>query len=442
MSKASLSILLLVLLVLAVLILLPLALPLGWQNTMVNVLIASLFAVSFNLLMGQGGMLSFGHAAYFGVGAIAVLQLMSAIEFDGWDFPTPLLPLAGALAGLVVGTVAGYFATMRTGVYFSLVTLALAELLYSLAPHWEGVFGGEAGISSMRMPWAGINYATTLDVYYTALAWVTLCIALLYLYTRTAFGRLTLAIRENEQRVKFQGYNTHKSKVLVFAVSATFAGVAGGLLAMSNETANYTLFATQTSAQAVLYTFVGGSTVFFGPIVGAAIFVIFAFLLSDLTHTWLLYQGVIFVLVVLFAPSGIGGLVQIHALHWRRLDWPRLAAPYGQSLLMALLLTVALVFLVESASILFSDAYAVARRNAEGGFPPYTLFGMTWGVFSPLTWAVPLVSAALGFALLPGAMRKVGEAWEAVRELHHRELMGEVEAGGKQPAAAVGRQTT
>jgi len=432
MNRAILRSLPIVAVVLAVLILLPLVLPLGWQNTMVNVLIASLFAVSFNLLMGQGGMLSFGHAAYFGIGAIAVLQLMTAVEFGGWDFPTPLLPLAGALAGLVVGVIAGYFATMRTGVYFSLVTLALAELLHSLAPHWEGVFGGEAGISSMRMPWGGINYATTLDVYYTALGWVGISIGLLYLYTRTAFGRLTLAIRENEQRVKFQGYNTHKTKVVVFAVSAMFAGVAGGLLAMSNETANYTLFSTQTSAQVVLYTFVGGSTVFFGPVVGATIFVIFAFLLSDLTHTWLLYQGVIFVLVMLFAPTGIGGLVQLHVTHWRRLDWPKLLVPYGQSLLVGIFLTIALVFVVETISLLFSDAYAVARRDADGGFPPYTLFGVGWSVSSPLTWAVPVVALALGFGLLPGARRKVGDAWEAVRELHHRELMGEMEAADPQ----------
>jgi len=412
----------------AVLVILPLYLPLGWQNAMVNVLIAALFATSFNLLMGQGGMLSFGHAAYYGVGAMAVLHMMTAIEDRAIAFPTPLLPLAGALAGLLVGLVAGYFATMRTGVYFSLVTLALAELLHSLAPHWDGVFGGEAGISSMRMPWGGVVYGQTIEVYYTTLAWVVVCIALLYLFTRTPFGRLTLAIRENEQRVRFLGYDTHKTKVLIFAISAMFSGVAGGLLAMSLETANYTLFATTTSAQVVLYTFVGGSTVFFGPMVGAAIFTIFAFLLSDLSHAWLLYQGVIFVLVMLYAPFGLGGIVQLHAQHWRYLDWGRLIGPYAIGLLVGLALAVCLVYMVESLAVLFSPEYAVQRRDAEGGFPPYELFGASWSPFSPLTWAIPVAAAAVGFGLLPLAKRTIGQAWEAIRETRHRDIEERSEA--------------
>ena len=127
---------------LAVTVLLLLALPpfvgLSIQNALTKMLIASLFAAAFNLLAGQAGLLSFGHAAYFGIGAIATLQLMRAIEDGTVAFPTPLLPLAGLAAGLVVGVVAGYFSTKRAGVYFSLVTLAIAELLHSLAPHWEG----------------------------------------------------------------------------------------------------------------------------------------------------------------------------------------------------------------------------------------------------------------------------------------------------------------
>ncbi|MCA8934497.1 MAG: branched-chain amino acid ABC transporter permease, partial [Rhodospirillaceae bacterium] len=153
--------------VLAVLAGLPPFLDLGLQNALVNVLIASLFALAFNLLVGQAGLLSFGHAAYFGVGAFATLHLMRVVE-DGLGFPTPLLPLAGALTGLVVGAIAGFFATMRSGVYFALVTLAIAELFHALAPRWQGLFGGEAGLSSMRMPWQGITFGSTLEVYYLA----------------------------------------------------------------------------------------------------------------------------------------------------------------------------------------------------------------------------------------------------------------------------------
>ncbi|MBA1147730.1 branched-chain amino acid ABC transporter permease, partial [Ectothiorhodospiraceae bacterium WFHF3C12] len=155
-----------ILALLAVLIVVPPFLGGGWQYALVNALIASLFAAAFNLLMGQGGMLSFGHAAYYGVGAFAVLHLMQAVEYGDAQIPTVLLPLAGAFAGLICGAAAGYFATMRSGVYFALVTLALAELFHSLAPHWEGLFGGEAGLSSMRMPSMGLTFGSTLEVYY------------------------------------------------------------------------------------------------------------------------------------------------------------------------------------------------------------------------------------------------------------------------------------
>ena len=123
-------------------------------------LIAALFACAFNLLAGQGGMLSFGHAAYFGVGTFATIHAMNALGGAGL-LPTPLMPLVGGVAGLLFGLVAGWFATMRSGVYFSMITLALAELLHALAPHLKGVFGGEAGLSAMRMPAWGSRSART-----------------------------------------------------------------------------------------------------------------------------------------------------------------------------------------------------------------------------------------------------------------------------------------
>ncbi len=401
---------------LAILLAVPPFLHIGLQNAMTNMLIASLFAVAFNLLIGQAGLLSFGHAAFFSVGAFATLHLMLVIEDQLVPFPTPLLPLAGALCAFLVGAVTGYFATIRSGVYFALVTLAIAELLHSLAPHWQGLFGGEAGLSSMRLPWAGFTFGSSLEVYYLALAWTVGSIALLWGYTRTPFGRLTLALRDNEQRVRFLGYNAHTTKVIIFAVSAMFSGVAGALLAISNETANYTLFSTHISAQVVLHTFVGGSTVFFGPIIGASIFTLFASLVSDVTRSWLLYQGLIFVLVMLYAPHGIGGVVQVHIAHWRRLRGHELALPYLLSLLSGLCLAGAAVFMIEAFDVLFSPGYLVARRQADMGFPPFTLFGAQWAPFSPLTWIVPVLLAGLGGLLLPRARTRLRAVWDRVLE--------------------------
>ncbi|MBB4003607.1 branched-chain amino acid transport system permease protein [Aurantimonas endophytica] len=396
--------------ILALLVAVPPFLDISWQNALVNVLIASLFALAFNLLIGQAGLLSFGHAAYFGVGAFAALHLMIAVE-DGLPFPTPLLPLAGAAAGLLVGLVAGYFATMRSGVYFALVTLAIAELFHSLAPRLQDLFGGESGIASMRMPWQGLTFGSMLEVYYLTLFWVVACGLGLWAYTRTPFGRLTLALRDNEQRVRFLGYNAHASKVVIFAVSAMVTGVAGSLQAISNETANYSLFATDVSAQVVLQTFVGGSTVFFGPVIGATAFTLFSFLVSDLTRSWVFYQGLIFVLVMLYMPTGIGGVAYHHIRNRRRLDWSLLAGPYLLALVGGLLITAGIVFLTETVAVLFGEDYARSREAAEGGLPAFELFGSSWDPAGIVTWLIPLLLLLVGGAILVRARRRIDAIW-------------------------------
>ena len=399
--------------VLLVLVAIPPFLELDWQNALVNILIASLFALAFNLLSGQAGLLSFGHAAYFGMGAFATLHLMQAIE-DGLVFPTPLLPLAGAAIGLLIGIVAGFFATMRSGVYFALVTLAIAELFHSLTPHLQGLFGGEAGISSMRMPWQGFSFGSVLEVYYLTLAWVVLSILLLWAFTRTPFGRLTLALRDNEQRVRFLGYNAHASKVIIFAVSAMFSGIAGGLLAISNETANYALFSSHISAQVVLQTFVGGATIFFGPVIGAVSFTLFAYLISDLTRSWLFYQGLIFVLVMLYAPMGIGGVLQHHLRDVRRKDWAQLAGPYALASVGGVLVAGGVIYLTETVSVLFGEEYAVEIRNAGGVLPNYHLFGFQFDPSGIVTWIIPVLLLAAGFGILMKGRQAILRCWETL----------------------------
>lgn len=391
-----------------ILIGLPPVLNLGLQNAMNSMLIAALFAMGFNLLMGQGGMLSFGHAAHYGIGAFSVLHLMKAVEDFGWNIPTPLLPIAGGVGGLVIGVIVGYFASKRSGVYFSLVTLALAEMLHSLAPHWDGLFGGEAGLSSIRMPFGQFNFGSMLEVYYVTLFWVTLCILLLWAYTKTPFGRLTLALRDNEQRARFMGYNVHATKVIVFGISAMFSGVAGGLLAFANEVGNYVLFSTHTSALVVLHTFVGGSAVFFGPAFGAVSLTLFAFIISDLTRSWLLYQGVIFVLIMLYAPIGIGGLIKLHVDQWHRLNKGEMVRSYLIAAIAGASVTATLIFIVE----ICAEAFAPDHRPGE----LIPLWGTEWSLASTTTWALPLVMILVSSPLLYWAIRCVGRLWEPITQ--------------------------
>jgi branched-chain amino acid transport system permease protein len=224
-------------------------------------------------------------------------------------------------------------------------------------------------------------------------------------------GRLALAVRDNEHRVRFLGFNTHGAKTLIFAISAMFTGVAGALLAIANEATNYTIFSAQASANVVLQTFIGGAGTFFGPALGAASMTFFARVTSDLTRSWLLYQGVIFVIVMLFVPDGIGGLISAHGRRLRASAIRHLTLPYLLCLVVGVLLAVGVVFVVESVHVVLSDAYSVLRRAHGGALVPYRLLGREFDPLSAWTWAIPAVLIVAGAALLPLARRLTSRGW-------------------------------
>ena len=395
----------------AILSALPLVLSPSLVNAAIKMLIAALFALAFSLAMGQAGMLSFGHSAYYGIGAFAALHLMKAVEGHVLAWPTPLVPLVGAAAGLLAGIVFGWFATKRTGVYFAMVTLALAELLFTLAPSWNSVFGGESGISTMRMPSWAFSFGDDIHVYYLTLAWVALSAWCLWAFRGTPMGRLAVAMRENEHRVRFLGFNTHLARTLVFAISAMFTGVAGALLAIANEASNYTIFSAQASANVVLQTFIGGAGTFLGPALGAAVMTFFARVTSDLTRSWLLYQGLVFVLVMLFMPDGFGGLISMHVRRLHGAAIKHLLLPYLLCVAVGLLIIAGVVFMIESAYVLLSDAYVAQWRGAGGAVVPYHLLGWKFDPLSPLTWSLSAVPLFIGGVLLPFTKRQTELAW-------------------------------
>ncbi|WP_144637537.1 branched-chain amino acid ABC transporter permease [Bordetella genomosp. 13] len=391
----------------ALLAALPFLLSAGLLNAAIQMLIAALFASAYNLLCGQAGMLSFGHAAYFGVGAFATVHAMNAIGGAGL-LPTPLMPLAGAVAGLVFGGIAGWFATQRSGTYFAMITLAIAELVHSLAPHLKGVFGGEAGMSTMRMPAWGFDFGSVTQVYYLTLAWVLLSLALLYLYTRTPLGRLTLGLRENSHRLRFLGYHVHGVATLVFALSAMFSGIAGSLQVISNESANYVVFDPALSAAAVLNTYIGGVQVFLGPALGAALMTFFGYAVSDLTRSWLLYQGILFVLVMMFMPTGLSGLAGLAGRLVERHGPARMAPVYAMAAASVAALGAGAVFVVEMLQRLFSQEYrSMLRLEPTRPWPPVELLGHAWQVDSVATWGVPVLLLAAGALLAWGCRRRL-----------------------------------
>jgi branched-chain amino acid transport system permease protein len=386
---------------LAVLVALPAVLPAGLLIASIQMLVAALFASAYSLLSGRAGMLSFGHAAYFGVGAFATIHAMNAFGGTGL-LPTPLLPFVGAGAGLALGIVAGWFATQRGGVAFAMITLAIAELLHALAPQLKGLFGGESGISAMRMPAWGLTFGSTTQVYYLTLAWVLLSLGLLYFHSLTPAGGLTLALRENGHRLRFLGYNVHGLGVSAFAISAMFSGVAGALQALSNEAANYAVFDAGVSATVVLNSYIGGLGTFLGPALGAALMTFFGYAVSDATQSWLLYQGVLFVLVMMYAPTGISGLFEEGMGLVRQRGWGVAVLAVGA----AALLCAGAAFVIEMLQRLFSEDYRTLAHTASA-LPPVALFGRPWSPTALLTWALPAGLLTGGAVLALSARRRL-----------------------------------
>lgn len=385
----------LALVMLALAIALPFVAGFGAQNVAIKVAITAIFALAFNLLWGQAGLLSFGHAAYYAIGTFASIYAMQAIE-RGFGLPTPLVPLVGAFAGFLFGLVAGWFATLRSGVYFAMITVALAELLAAIAVKWEAVFGGEAGLRSVRTAWGPFKLQQTSDVYWLTLAWTLAVIALLWGLQRSPLGTVVRGIRERELRVSFLGYDTHAIKTLVFAVSAGIAGLAGGLLAVSDEAANMVLFQGAGSAFVVVNTVIGGAGVFFGPALGAALTTLFGYYVGTYTHYWLLYLGLAFIGIVLFAPLGLAGVVveRARAVAGRHSAWltPReLRVGAG-----VVLIAAGVIVAVELVGRFAAPEYAAARARSGGGWPPVTWLGIEWGPFSLATWGAIVLCFGLG----------------------------------------------
>lgn len=384
---------------LSFLLALPLLISQGLVNAAIQMLIAALFASAYNLLCGQAGMLSFGHAAYFGMGAFATVHAMNALGGTG-IVATPFMPIAGAFGGLIFGAIAGFFSTKRTGTYFAMITLAIAELVHALAPHLKGWFGGEAGISSTRMPAWNLSFGSTNEVYYLTLSWVVCCLLLLYLYTKTPLGRLTLGLRENTHRLRFLGYNTHRLSIIVFSISAMFSGIAGSLQVVSNEAANYTLFDAHLSASVVLNTYIGGVKVFLGPSLGASVMTFFGYAASDLTQSWMLYQGTLFVLVMMFMPTGLAGLLTILGKLMKRVGIVAVIPVVILSVTSAVLLSAGGAFIVEMLQRFLSQDYqALASLSTNSSWPEIPLFGLMWSPASPATWLVPVVIISCGISM-------------------------------------------
>jgi branched-chain amino acid transport system ATP-binding protein len=279
-----------------------------------DVVIFAIAAMGLNLLVGYTGLTSFGHGAWFGIGAYA-----AALSQKYWFPGQIVLPFVFALLCIAaLSAVVGFLILRRRGVYFSLLTLALSALTFAVAFRWTAFTGGESGLGGVMRPAIGSLDLDDPTVYLVTVSFIGLAVLYLLLrVVRSPFGHVLVAIRENEQRATFQGYDTDKYKLGAFVMSATVTGLAGALLVFHHRMASAEPTSVAFSGELLVMVIIGGMRSFLGPALGALFYILFRELLSIWTANWLLWFGLAFVGFILFSPTGLVGIWTRLRRHWR-----------------------------------------------------------------------------------------------------------------------------
>jgi branched-chain amino acid transport system permease protein len=285
----------------------------------IKMMVWVLFAVSFNLVLGYGGMMSFGHAAFFGTGAYTCALLLVKTSC-----PLLLAFAAAPLAAAAVGGIIGYFSVRIRGIfYFAVITLSFAQLVYILVFKWRSLTFGDDGIQGIPVSALLSTDETYINYYFFALIIVLVCIFLIWKIVRSPFGMMLASLRENPERAAFVGVQVENFRLLAFVISAFFSGVAGVLYAFLETSIAPDILFWSISGEVILMGLLGGMTLFWGPAIGAVIMVFLNSFITSYTEYWGFFLGITLILIVLFFPKGVGGVVveQYQNLAKRKTKW-------------------------------------------------------------------------------------------------------------------------
>lgn len=372
--------------------------------------IAIIVCLSYNMLLGQGGMLSFGHAVYSGLGAFAAIHTLNKVGAGEWGLPVALIPIIGGLAGLLVAVLLGAVSTKKSGNTFAMITLGVGELVWSMSLMLPEFFGGEGGISSNRVvgtPFMGVTFGPQIQVYYLIAAYCFVCTVLMFAFTQTPLGRMLNAVRDNPERVEFIGYDTQRVRYFAFMIAGFFAGIAGGLYALNFEIVTAEVVGAQRSGAYLLFTFLGGSLFFFGPIIGAVLLVLASVLLSELSKAWLLYLGLFFLLMVMYAPGGIASLlmmnVRVAAYGMLRRLWTSYLALAGTALTV-----------LAAVAVIVEMVYHIKLNEALG--PQMSFAGVMINTRGVDAWVGAALLLVTGVSLFELARREFVRQWGHIQE--------------------------
>ena len=378
--------------------------------------IAIIACLSYNMLFGQGGMLSFGHAVYTGLGAYLAIHALNAATVGTLPLPVALVPLAGGLAGLGFAVLFGYVTTRKAGNTFAMITLGLGELVFAMSLMIPEFFGGEGGVSGNRVSsnaFLGITFGPPIQVYYLIAIYTFISVAAMYAFTRTPLGRMLNAVRDNPERVEFVGYNTQRIRYTAFIIAGFFAGISGGLAALNFEIVTAEVVGAGRSGAYLLFTFLGGATFFFGPILGAILMVLAFVLFSEFTKAWLLYLGLIFMFTVMYAPGGLASLIMMNL---RVASFGRLRELLPSYLGLAMATVIGLI----GTSALVEMVYHLQLNAAMG--PELSFLGIQLMVNSVGSWFGAAAVLATGAGLFEVVRRGFARRWSTIQTLIEAEM--------------------
>jgi len=375
-----------------------------------------IICLSYNILLGQGGMLSFGHAVYTGLGAFLAIHALNLVGAGKLPLPVSLVPLVGGIAGAAVAALLGWVTTKKGANTFAMITLGVGELVFAMSLMFPEFFGGEGGISSNRVvgkPFMGISYGPQIQVYYLIAVYCFICTGAMFALTRTPLGRMLNAVRDNPERVEFVGYNTQVVRYIAFIIAGFFAGIGGGLTALNFEIVTAESVSAVRSGGYLLFTFLGGAVFFFGPIIGAMLSVLALVLLSEMTKAWLIYLGVLFMVMVMFAPGGFSSLIMMNLRVAAFGKFRRLWASYAGLAATLLIWLVGAAAMVEMIYHLQLDA---------GSGDEVRFMGSTLNIQSRGTWFAAAAVFAVGYALFELVRRRFKQEWGTIQEEIEKEL--------------------
>ena len=400
-----------------VLVLAPLLFTSSLSHTMLSQMgIFIIICLSYNILLGQGGMLSFGHAVYSGLGAFMAIHTINMISSGVLPLPVSLVPIVGGLTGLVFAAIFGSVTVKKAGTPFAMITLGIGELIWAMSLMFPGFFGGEGGVSGNRVTGSspfGITFGPQIQLYYLIAIYTFVCTALMFALTRTPLGRMLNAVRDNPERVEFVGYDTQRVRYIAFIIAGFFAGIGGALAALNFEIVTSENVSGPRSAVFLLFTFLGGATFFFGAIIGGILSVLAFVLFSELTKAWLLYLGLLFLFMVMYAPGGIASLIMMNL---RVASFGKLKPMLGKYLVLFVSGAVALLGLAAMVEMV----YHMQLNQALG--PELTFLNIGLNAKNATSWVGAAAVLLAGLTVFELTRRRFAVQWGLAQEYIENEI--------------------